>query len=59
VIVIQKKSGARWVTFARVRTSKRSTFKVVKKAPATKTRFRARIGSDKEHLANLSRTVRA
>jgi hypothetical protein len=59
VIVIQKKSGTRWVTFARVRTSKRSTFKVVKKAPATKTRFRARIGSDKEHLANLSRTVRA
>jgi len=59
VIVIQKKSGARWVTFARVRTSKRSTFKVVKKAPAKKTRFRARIGADKEHLANLSRTVRA
>jgi predicted GH43/DUF377 family glycosyl hydrolase len=59
VILIQKRTGSRWVTFARVRTSKRSTFKVAKKAPAKKARFRAKIGADKEHLANLSRSVRA
>ena len=59
LVVIQKKQGSRWVTFARVKTSKRSAFKVVKKAPTKKTRFRARIAADKEHLANVSRTVRA
>jgi hypothetical protein len=58
-VLVQKRSGSRWVTFARVRTSRRSTFKVVRKAPAKKARFRARIAADKEHLANVSRTVRA
>jgi hypothetical protein len=59
VVLVQRKRGTRWVTIARVRTSKRSTFKLVRTAPRTKARFRARIGADKEHLANISRTVRA
>jgi hypothetical protein len=58
-VLIQKKSGSRWVTIARVRTTRRSTFKLVRKAPAKRALFRARIGSDREHLANVSRTVRA
>jgi hypothetical protein len=59
VVLIQKKSGSRWVTIAKVRTSTQSTFKLVRKAPPKKALFRARIGADKEHLANVSRTVRA
>jgi hypothetical protein len=31
----------------------------VRKAPAMRALFRAKIGADKEHLANLSRSVRA
>ena len=59
VVVIQRKKGSRWVTIARVKTTRRSTFKLVRKAPAKKVLFRAKIGADKEHLANLSRSVRA
>ena len=59
VVLIQKKKSSRWVTIARVKTSRRSTFKLVRKAQAKKARFRAKIGADKEHLANTSRTVRA
>jgi hypothetical protein len=59
VVVIQRKKGTRWVTIARVRTTRRSTFKLVRKAPAKRALFRAKIGADKEHLANLSRSVRA
>jgi hypothetical protein len=42
-----------------IQRTRRSTFKLVRKAPAKRTLFRARIGADKEHLANLSRSVRA
>jgi predicted GH43/DUF377 family glycosyl hydrolase len=59
VVIIQRKKGTRWVTIARVRTTRRSTFKLVRKAPAKRALFRAKIGADKEHLANLSRSVRA
>ena len=59
VVLIQKKKSSRWVTIARVKTSRRSTFKLVRKAQAKKAQFRAKIGADKEHLANTSRTVRA
>ena len=59
VVLIQRKKGTRWVTIARVKTTRRSTFKLVRKAPAKKALFRAKIGADKEHLANLSRSVRA
>jgi hypothetical protein len=59
LVLIQKKTGRRWVTIARVRTTRRSTFKLVRKAPAKRALFRARIAADKEHLANISRTRRA
>jgi hypothetical protein len=59
VVLIQRKKGSRWVTVGRVKTTKRSTFKLVRKAPAKKALFRAKIGADREHLANLSRSVRA
>ena len=58
LVIVQKRKGTRWVTIARVKTTRRSTFKVVRKAPAKKTRFRARIKADREHLANISRVVR-
>jgi hypothetical protein len=58
VVVIQKRRGTRWVTIARVRTTRRSTFQLVRKAAKTRSRFRARIGADREHLANVSRVVR-
>jgi len=59
VVVIQRKKGSRWVTIARVKTTRRSTFKLVRKAPAKRALFRAKIGADKEHLANTSKSVRA
>jgi hypothetical protein len=59
LVLIQKKTGRRWVTIARVRTSRRSTFKLVRKAPAKRALFRARIAADREHLANISRAARA
>jgi hypothetical protein len=59
LVLVQKKVGRRWVTIARVRTTRRSTFKVVRKAPLKRTLFRARTAADKEHLANISRTRRA
>ena len=59
VVVVQRKTGSRWVTIARVKTTRRSTFKLVRKAPAKRALFRAKIGADKEHLANTSKTVRA
>ena len=59
VVRIQMRKGKRWVTIAKVRTSRTSTFKLVRKATLTRAKFRARIGADKEHLANTSRVVRA
>ncbi len=59
VVVIQKRKGSRWVNVAKVRTSRRSTFQLVRKATAKRSRFRAKVGADREHLANFSRTVRA
>ncbi|MEK6275925.1 MAG: hypothetical protein AABM30_11395 [Actinomycetota bacterium] len=58
LVLIQKRKGTRWVTIARVRTSRKSTFKLVRKAAAKRAKFRARIAADTEHLANISRTVR-
>jgi len=58
LVMIQKRRGTRWVTVARVRTTRRSTFQVVRKATKVRSQFRARIGADREHLANVSRSVR-
>jgi hypothetical protein len=59
VVRIQRRTGKRWVTIAKVRTSRKSTFKLVRKATAKRAKFRALIGADKEHLKNTSRVVRA
>jgi hypothetical protein len=58
LVLVQRKVGRRWVTIGRVRTTRRSTFKLVRKAPAKRALFRARIAGDREHLANISRTRR-
>jgi predicted GH43/DUF377 family glycosyl hydrolase len=59
LVVIQVRKGSKWVTFAKVRTTKRSTFLVVKTLKAgAHYKFRARTGSDRQHLAGMSRTVR-
>jgi hypothetical protein len=58
VIVIQKRRGTRWVVIARVRTTRRSTFQLVRTASSTRSPYRARIAADREHLANFSRVVR-
>ena len=39
-------------------TTRRSTFRLARKAPLKRALFRARIGADKEHLANISRALR-
>ena len=60
LVVIQIRKGSKWVTFAKVKTTKRSTFLVVKTLkPGVHYRFRARTGADRQHLAGVSRTVRA
>jgi hypothetical protein len=60
VIVIQVKKGKRWKTLARVKTSRRGTFKAVKAlAPAKHGyRFRAKTRGYRGLLAGTSRTVR-
>ena len=58
VVVVQKRRGTRWITIARVRTSRRSTFQLVRKSSRTRSPYRARIAADREHLANVSRVVR-
>jgi predicted GH43/DUF377 family glycosyl hydrolase len=59
LVLIQKRKGTRWVTIARVRTTRRSTFQLVRAATRTRSPFRARVAADREHLANISRVVRA
>ena len=55
VVVIQVSTGSSWRTFAKVKTSKRSTFAAVRKVkPRGKLKFRARTAGDKDHLAGLS-----
>ena len=59
VVSIQRKRAGRWVTVATVRTSRRSGFQGAVPAGPGSAHFRARIGADREHLANVSRVVRA
>jgi hypothetical protein len=55
-ILLQRRSGSRWVTFARVRTSSRSTFRLVKRLRG-RARFRATAPSDPTHRSGHSRTA--
>jgi predicted GH43/DUF377 family glycosyl hydrolase len=54
-VTIQLQKGTRWVTFAKLTSSARSTF-ALKKAlkPRTKYRFRAATAADKDHLGGTS-----
>jgi hypothetical protein len=55
VVVIQVSTGSSWRTFARVKTTKRSTFTAAHKVKARgKLKFRAKTVGDKDHLAGLS-----
>jgi hypothetical protein len=59
VILIQVRTGKRWKTLARVRTSKRSTFKTVRALkPGHVYRFRAKTHGYPGLLAGTSRIVR-
>jgi hypothetical protein len=58
VIVIQVQAGKRWHTLARVHTSKRSTFQLVKALnPGHTYKFRAKTSGYPGLLAGTSRTV--
>src|SRR5262249_47861925 len=59
LVLVQVRKGSRWVTFAKVRTTKRSTFLLVKALKAgVHYKFRATNGADRQHLAGVSRVVR-
>jgi hypothetical protein len=58
-VSIQRRRAGRWVPVATTRTSRRSAFQVAVPAGPGSALFRARIGADREHLANVSRVVRA
>ena len=53
-ITIQRRSGTRWVRFATVRTTTRSTFKVTKRLRKGRHRFRAITAKDSLHLSGRS-----
>jgi hypothetical protein len=54
-VVLQLAKGARFVTFAKVKLSKRSTFKLVKKLKKGRYTFRASFGADRCHFAGASK----
>jgi predicted GH43/DUF377 family glycosyl hydrolase len=53
-VTIQRRSGTRWVRFARLRTTRRSTYKLTKRVARGRHRFRAITGKDVQHLAGRS-----
>jgi len=57
VVVIQIRIGSHWKTFAKVRTTRRSTFSTLRKLKRGKHKFRAKKAADAQHLAGLSRVV--
>jgi len=58
LVVIQRKSGTRWVTFLKVRTGTRSTFRISKTLTrGRRYQFRARTAADTQHLLGIS-TIR-
>jgi predicted GH43/DUF377 family glycosyl hydrolase len=54
-VVIQRLKGTRFVKFAKVKLSKRSTFRLAKKLKKGRYTFRASMGADSCHFAGLSR----
>ena len=58
VVIIQIKKSSGWKTFAKLKTSKTSTFSAVRKlSPRAKYRFRASTAADAQHLAGMSPIV--
>ena len=58
VVMIQIKKSSGWKTFAKLKTSKKSTFSAVRKLnPRAKYQFRASTAADTQHLAGLSPIV--
>jgi predicted GH43/DUF377 family glycosyl hydrolase len=57
VVVIQIRVGKHWKTFAKMRTTKRSTFSTLKSLKRGKYKFRAKKAADAQHLAGMSRVV--
>jgi len=55
-VVIQRAQGTRYVTFAKVKLSKRSTFKLSKTLKKGRYTFRASMATDSCHFAGLSKT---
>jgi len=59
LVLVQVRKGSRWVTFGKVKTTKRSTFLLAKTLKAgVHYKFRATTGADRQHLAGVSRVVR-
>jgi predicted GH43/DUF377 family glycosyl hydrolase len=59
LVVVQIRKGTKWATFAKVKTSKRSTFLIAKTlVRRVRHTFRASTGADGDHLAGVSRSVR-
>jgi predicted GH43/DUF377 family glycosyl hydrolase len=55
-VLIQLAKGTRFVKFAKVKLSKRSTFKLVKKLKKGRYTFRASFGADRCHFGGVSKT---
>jgi predicted GH43/DUF377 family glycosyl hydrolase len=53
-VTLQRKSGTRWVRYARLKTGSRSTFKLVKRLAKGRHQFRAITAADRDHLAGRS-----
>jgi hypothetical protein len=55
VVLIQVKNGIRFVTFAKVKLSKRSTFTLIKRLKRGRHTFRASLPTDRCHFGGVSR----
>ena len=58
LVVVQVSTGSSWKTLARLKTSKRSTFRALRRVkPRGKIKFRAKTVADRDHLTGLSPVV--
>lgn len=57
-VTLQRRIGTRWVRYATVKTTSRSTFRITKRLAKGRHRFRATTAKDTQHLAGTSTTRR-
>ena len=57
-VTLQRKIGTRWVRFATVKTTSRSTFRITKRLTKGRHQFRVITAKDAQHLAGTSATRR-